>query len=60
MSFSGNLNRFSNAACTQKERPLTHDLLANVLRALGAKIDRVILNDLKDGTYFAKLLVATT
>ena len=23
---------------TQKERPLTHDLLANILRALGAKI----------------------
>ena len=36
---------------TQKERPLTHDLLANVLRALGAKIDRVVVNDLKDGTY---------
>src|SRR3984893_1803853 len=27
---------------TQKERPLTHDLLANILRALGAKIERVI------------------
>ena len=35
---------------TQKERPLTHDLLANVLRALGAKIERVVVNDLKDGT----------
>ena len=41
---------------TQKERPLTHDLLANVLRALGAKIDRVVVNDLKDGTYFARLV----
>jgi bifunctional DNase/RNase len=38
---------------TQKERPLTHDLLANILRALGAKIERVIVNDLKRGTYFA-------
>jgi bifunctional DNase/RNase len=27
---------------TQKERPLTHDLLANILRALGAKIERVM------------------
>ena len=43
---------------TQKERPLTHDLLANVLRALGAKIDRVIVNDLKDGTYFARLVLS--
>ena len=42
----------------QKERPLTHDLLANVLRALGAKIDRVIVNDLKDGTYFARLVLS--
>ena len=43
---------------TQKERPLTHDLLANVLRALGAKIDRVIVNDLKRGTYFARLVLS--
>jgi uncharacterized protein len=42
---------------TQKERPLTHDLLANC-RALGAKIDRVVVNDLKDGTYFARLVLS--
>jgi uncharacterized protein len=43
---------------THKERPLTHGLLANVLRALGAKIDRVVVNDLKDGTYFARLVLS--
>jgi len=43
---------------TQRERPLTHDLLANILRALGAKIDRVIVNDLKHGTYFATLVLS--
>ena len=43
---------------TQRERPLTHDLLANILRGLGAKIDRVVVNDLKDGTYFAKLVLS--
>ena len=42
---------------TQKERPLTHDLLANILRALGAKIERVIVNDLKRSTYFARLVL---
>jgi uncharacterized protein len=42
----------------QKERSLTHDLLANILRALGAKIDRVAVNDLKDGTYFARLVLS--
>ena len=36
---------------TPKERPLTHDLVANILRALGAKIERVIVNDLQRGTY---------
>src|SRR6202166_120776 len=43
---------------TQKERPLTHDLLANILRALGAKVERVIVNDLKRGTYFARLILS--
>src|SRR3984893_16916780 len=43
----------------QKERPLTHDLLANILRALGAKIERVIVNDLKRGTYFARLVLSS-
>ncbi len=43
---------------TKKERPLTHDLLANILRAFEAKIERVIVNDLKDGTYFAKLVLS--
>jgi uncharacterized protein len=32
--------------------------IANVLRALGAKIDRVVVNDLKDGTYFARLVLS--
>ncbi len=43
---------------TPKERPLTHDLLADILRALGAKIERVIINDLKRGTYFARLVLS--
>jgi uncharacterized protein len=42
----------------KKERPLTHDLLGNILRALGAKIERVIVNDLKRGTYFARLVLS--
>jgi bifunctional DNase/RNase len=28
------------------------------MRALGAKIDRVVVNDLKDGTYFARLVLS--
>ena len=41
----------------QKERPLTHDLIANILRALGAKIEKAIVNDLKLGTYYARLVL---
>jgi uncharacterized protein len=44
---------------TKKERPLTHDLLANILRALDAKIEKVIVNDLNGGTYFARLVLTT-
>lgn len=36
-------------------RPLTHDLIANVASALGAKVDRVIISELSEHTYFAKL-----
>jgi bifunctional DNase/RNase len=43
---------------TQKERPLTHDLIAHVLHALGARIERVIVNDLKRGIYFARLILS--
>ena len=43
---------------TQKERSLTHDLLGIILRTLGAKIERVIVNDLKRGTYFARLVLS--
>jgi len=39
---------------TPKERPLTHDLVANILRALGAKIERVIVNDLQRGHLLCK------
>ena len=43
---------------TRKERPLTHDLLASILSAFEAKIERVIINDLKRGTYFARLILS--
>lgn len=42
---------------TTKERPLTHDLMALILAAVGAKVDRVIINDLKNGTYFGRLII---
>ena len=41
-----------------KERPLTHDLMGHLMTALGAKVERVIINDLKSETYFARLIVS--
>jgi bifunctional DNase/RNase len=41
----------------EKERPLTHDLMALLLEALGAKVQRVVINDLKNGTYFGRLII---
>src|SRR4051794_34583588 len=32
---------------TPPERPRTHDLIANILRGLDAKVERVIVNDFK-------------
>jgi len=36
-------------------RPLTHDLMKALIDRLGAKLDRVVIDDLRDDTYFAKL-----
>jgi bifunctional DNase/RNase len=36
-------------------RPLTHDLLKNVISALGAELADVIIDELRDGTFYAKL-----
>src|SRR5271155_4473821 len=43
---------------TPKERPLTHDLMGHLMTALGAKVERVIINDLKSATYFARLIIS--
>lgn len=36
-------------------RPLTHDLLKNVMESLGASLSDVYISELKDGTFYAKL-----
>ena len=43
---------------TPKERPLTHDLMGHLMTALGAKVERVIINDMKSETYFARLIIS--
>lgn len=38
-------------------RPLTHDLLLNLLNALGVLISRVEIHDLREGTFYARLVL---
>jgi len=41
-----------------RERPMTHDLMCHLMTALGAKVDRVVINEVKSETYFARLIVS--
>jgi uncharacterized protein len=36
-------------------RPMTHDLLNNLVKELDARVDRIVINDLKDNTFFARI-----
>ena len=38
-------------------RPLTHDLLKSVVEKLGGKLTQVVINELADETFYAKLIV---
>jgi uncharacterized protein len=42
---------------TPKERPLTHDLLNNVFKGFSIIIERAIITELKNSTYFARLIL---
>src|SRR3990167_7845490 len=39
------------------QRPLTHDLLVAIVEALGGELDSVVITDLREHTYFAKLRI---
>ena len=41
----------------QPPRPLTHDLIISVVEQLGGEIQDIVINDLKEHTYFAKLRI---
>jgi len=36
-------------------RPMTHDLIKNILEGLKAKVNRIVVNDLKDNTFYASI-----
>ncbi|MEY2999904.1 MAG: hypothetical protein RL648_118 [Verrucomicrobiota bacterium] len=41
----------------ERERPITHDLIQSIFIALGATVPRVLINDVKDRTFFARLIL---
>ncbi|TLD71814.1 bifunctional nuclease family protein [Phragmitibacter flavus] len=41
-----------------QERPMTHDLVGHMMMAFGAKIDRVIINALDGGVYYARIILS--
>jgi hypothetical protein len=50
----------ANAIAIQMEkiatpRPMTHDLLKNLIGELDATVERIVINDLRDNTFFARI-----
>ena len=55
----------ANAIALQLEnvatpRPMTHDLLKTAIAQLDARVTRIVINDLKDSTFFAQIRVMVT
>ncbi len=42
---------------TEKERPLTHDLMADVFSGFGITIERVVITELRNSTFFARMIL---
>jgi uncharacterized protein len=42
----------------KKDRPLTHDLIGSILVGLGTKLERIVINDERDKTFFARILLS--
>ncbi|MEO6487771.1 MAG: bifunctional nuclease family protein [Thermoanaerobaculia bacterium] len=54
----------ANAIALQLEnvstpRPMTHDLLRDMISQLNARVTRVVINDLRDSTFFAQIRLTT-
>ncbi len=41
----------------KKERPLTHDLIGLILKGLETSIERVLINDVDEGTFYARIIL---
>jgi bifunctional DNase/RNase len=41
----------------KKERPLTHDLIGSILLGLNISLERVVVNDVSEGTFYARIIL---
>jgi bifunctional DNase/RNase len=41
----------------KKERPLTHDLIGSIFLGLDIALERVVINDVTDGTFYARIIL---
>ncbi len=41
----------------QMQRPLTHDLMSDIIEQLDADLERIVISELRDHTFYAKLIV---
>jgi len=39
------------------QRPMTHDLLANIIESMGGAIEKIEINDLENHTFFARIFI---
>ena len=42
----------------QADRPMTHDLMLTMLDGLGAEVERVVINHVDGGTFFARIILS--
>ena len=42
---------------TPKERPLTHDLIAHIFQGFSITVERVVITELKNSTYYARIIL---
>lgn len=41
----------------ERERPITHDLISNIFLGMGISLQRVVINDVRDRTFFARMIL---
>ena len=42
----------------QADRPMTHDLMLTMLDGLGAEVERIVINHVDGGTFFARIILS--